>query len=726
MRLKVIYTFLLCLFWIANLAAQLPHDFRSEQIFLGVAKTEWAPNDTIEVNGIVTCLAAKNKHPYSRYLYIELLDSSDSVMVRQKVGCDESGRFSARIPTLSVTGKGVYYLRAYTNLMRNFSGENFALQPVLIGKTFPKREKGNGVLRCAIYPEGGFLVENQVQGIVTSVTDYTGSSLAGVGLSVVDDLGDTLCVGKTRASGLANLKFVPLAARHYRLLVRDNGVTTSFDVPSARGDRMKLQCAINGGKLMFEVLNANSSLPFSRLYLYDKANGLVLIGKGRSSGIVPLGNNQHGITTVFLTDSVGNVLSESSLTSRYRMAELPSVPDTIAADSINTWLEHIGSSKGKCMFARFAKKEESWNQFAESELMYKSDYASPLLFPGNFFKENVRDRASDLQSWLSTAKFSRFAIRDAIAKDTAMYVYMPEMNMTIHGEVSEAYSNTPGAALVVYNTSNNNVYDSTLDKDGRFRIAVDDFANGTSFFLQTLDKYSKPIDSKIILDNDSYPAVSPHERYELWQSEYAESKATVDGMMQGGQLPDVVVKARVRHDEQQSTEKFYSYKYIGRDKIEKYNYLTLMDIIQRLPTIKAKYTGNPKNPILISSTRGASTLKGNVGVVLLLDGSRVENEQLGNVMEMSADEIEDVEVLAPWKALAYTWGALDGAIKVTTRGANRFSEVRSKGIYYTPVGLSETTESRKATVAPGDYRLLMDVVSPTGITSFERDIVVSE
>ena len=165
---------------------------------------------------------------------------------------------------------------------------------------------------------------------------------------------------------------------------------------------------------------------------------------------------------------------------------------------------------------------------------------------------------------------------------------------------------------------------------------------------------------------------------------------------------------------------------MGRDKIEKYNYLTLMDIIQRLPTVKAKYTGNPKNPILISSTRGASTLKGNVGVVLLLDGSRVEDEQLGNVMEMSADEIEDVEVLAPWKALAYTWGALDGAIKVTTRGADRFSDVRSKGIFYTPVGLSEAKENYKSTVTSGNYRLLLDVVSPMGITSFEREVVVTE
>lgn len=708
----------------ADVSAQLPHDFRSEQIFLGVAKTEWAPNDTIEANGLVTCLATKDLHPYSRYLYIELLDSSDSVMVREKVGCKEDGRFRARIPTLSVAGEGVYYLRAYTNLMRNFSGENFALQPVLIGKAFPKREKGNGVLKCAIYPEGGFLVDNQVQGIVVSVTDYAGRGLAGVGLSVVDDRGDTLCVGKSRASGLSNLTFVPLTERHYKLLVSDGGVTTSYDIPSARGDRMKLQCAINGNKLMFEVLNANASLPTGRLYMYDKVNGLVLIGKGRRSGIVPLGD-RPGVTTVFLTDSVGNVLSESSLSSRYRMAELPSVPDTIAADSINAWLERVDSSSGKRVMVRLATKDECWNQFAESELLYKSDYASPLSFPENFFRESIKDRAVDLQAWLSTARFSRFAVRDAIVKDTAMYVRMPEMNMTIHGEVGTVYSNTSGAALVAYNTANNSVYDTAVDKDGRFRIAVDDFADGTSFFLQTLDKRSKPVDSKIMVDDESYPAVSPHEKYKLWQSEYADSKVTVGGMMQGGQLPDIVVKARVRHDEHLSTEKFYSYNYVGRNKIEQYNYITLLDILRGMPSIRLQYDPeNVKNPWLISANRGASVLK-DLGLVILLDGSRVENEQKDNIMQMSADEIEDVELLAPWQAIAYTWGAIDGAIKVTTRGADK-SKVRSKGIFYTPLGLSVVKETPKTTVAPGNYRLLMDVVSPIGITSLEREIVVKE
>ena len=153
------------------------------------------------------------------------------------------------------------------------------------------------------------------------------------------------------------MKFVPLAARHYKLLVDDGGVSTSYDIPSARGDRMKLQCAINGDKLMFEVLNANGSMSANRLYFYDKVNGLVLIGKGRSSGIVPLGN-QPGITTVFLTDSVGNVLSESTLTSKYQMAEQPSVPDTIAADSMNSWLERVNARKDECVCASCQERRE--------------------------------------------------------------------------------------------------------------------------------------------------------------------------------------------------------------------------------------------------------------------------------------------------------------------------------------------------------------------------------
>lgn len=85
--MRVVFILSLFSLWYSLGFAQLPKDFRTEQIYLELGKTEWNPGDTLEVNGVVTCLAANRFLPYSNYLYIELLNSQDSVLVRQRVDC---------------------------------------------------------------------------------------------------------------------------------------------------------------------------------------------------------------------------------------------------------------------------------------------------------------------------------------------------------------------------------------------------------------------------------------------------------------------------------------------------------------------------------------------------------------------------------------------------------------------------------------------------------------
>ena len=79
--------------------AQLPTDFRSEQIYLSLQRTEWLPGDTLLLEGQVTSLASDRFLPYSNYLYIECFDGRDSVLVRQKVSCKDKGYFSTHLPT---------------------------------------------------------------------------------------------------------------------------------------------------------------------------------------------------------------------------------------------------------------------------------------------------------------------------------------------------------------------------------------------------------------------------------------------------------------------------------------------------------------------------------------------------------------------------------------------------------------------------------------------------
>lgn len=129
------------------------------------------------------------------------------------------------------------------------------------------------------------------------------------------------------------------------------------------------------------------------------------------------------------------------------------------------------------------------------------------------------------------------------------------------------------------------------------------------------------------------------------------------------------------------------------------------------------------------NTRGRSTFSGPKPMPIIIDGQRTEGSQMLDALEMMASDIEEVEVLQAWQALAYTHGAIDGAIVVKTRGFEPQERVKSKGALYTPLGLSGDGMLKQGAmvVAPnrkGRYRLLVDVASENGIRSIERSIAI--
>ena len=131
------------------------------------------------------------------------------------------------------------------------------------------------------------------------------------------------------------------------------------------------------------------------------------------SGVVPLAASPR-LATMFLTDSLGNVLSESTAMARYVMTDIPQTPDTISASAFASLADSFSASSGKRVFVRLADADERWVSFAESDIWYQPDYGSPLPFPEAFFSEDARQRTADLQAWLGTATFRRFGIAEAI------------------------------------------------------------------------------------------------------------------------------------------------------------------------------------------------------------------------------------------------------------------------------------------------------------------------
>lgn len=139
-------------------------------------------------------------------------------------------------------------------------------------------------------------------------------------------------------------------------------------------------------------------------------------------------------------------------------------------------------------------------------------------------------------------------------------------------------------------------------------------------------------------------------------------------------MPEITVKARSRQDKFVSTEKFYNVTYLDEEELDIRNYVDMENVFMDMPgvsffwfTVKDEQGMDKRMPRLISS-RGFSTLKGG-DLVILLDGQRIPLEEVVNLL--SVRDVLSVELLKPWQTNAVTFGAVNGAVLVTTKKEGR-------------------------------------------------------
>lgn len=737
---------LFCLLTRFSLNAQLPTDFRSEQVYLNPDKHTYLPGDTIALEGMVTCLAEKNLHPYSNYVYVELFNGQDSVLLRQKLSCKEHGYFSTRMVTEYEWPAGIYYLRAYTQFMRNFSLKSFPIQPLLLGKTFPQRENRVYEAKCTIVPAGESLVSGYPQTVIVQLTDESGYPVQ-EGLFLTDDKGDTLSYVRTSLSGMAQLRFIPQQDVHYTLIGKVDGIDYEFPFPKPTTS-IKVQGSLNGQRLNYQLLHAGTDLSRYRLYLYDRVNGLSELASVRENGIIQL-EKSPDVLSLFLTEGT-EILSEYTVTSKYRQTDALIASDTLYVG--DTLSYRLGSLPADArVMVRVIGAEDRLATYAEGTLNYLSDYASSMAFPALFYACTEIQRRNDLQSWLFAATFKRFRLFEAMEKDTSLYRILPEQVLEFSGTIEKKNGYPMKNGTLLAYRSDGLVYDTPLDDMGRFRMAVDDFTEGEEFFLQAMTSKGKPDFASYRVDDEEYPPVLNPRPYRLPLPRYATSEAVAeseqltsykDGDERNYVFPNITVKARLQTEDVKETNAFYQIDFADRKKIEERDFRTLYDILADMPGITVLQgqpydeSGNYSPSLALSpkwtiqSNRGASVLSSSQNnLPIIVDNTRYSEDNYDLLMNMPAFEIERVEFLRPWQTNAYTYGAVNGAIQVITRDFKERPELPSKGAMYQPTGLTPSipypNKPWKAS-AKGIYRLIVDVFTPTGVQSYEHWFEVIE
>ena len=695
---------------------RLPHDYRSEQIFLCPNNHYYHAGDTIWLQGVVTCNSTPTLLPYSRYVIIELI-TPDTIISRIETELDSLGRFCTVMPTDIRLPNGTYLLRAYTQLMRSFSPKNFAFQPITIAENYIEKVRDtDDTIICRAFPWGGSLASGMVQHITVWLCDKSGIPLPGKELALKGSDGSTIDLRTTSANGLAVFSFVPEKGSEYSLYSTSSYSAEPLAEFKTDDSKPKIQCFIRERKVSFSTSNTHALPEGYRIYGYDCKNGLTKIDAKASHGTFVLGSKPN-LFTIFLTDSLNRVLSESSAIGIPELQYSVNAPHTVAVgDSIVPVIE--GLSDGAIVVTRLMSGSISTVEDAASAINISSQLSSPIPMPSAYVSYlNGEKFYNDVTAWLATANFSRFSLPEAIERDSLIYTHLPKLQMSISGNayLKSGYSLADGS-LVVYNTETNDVADATFNKMGDFDIALNNFYGNTRFCFQATDRKELAVKAVFQFPDQTYPAITLPK-----QLQFAVSDSMLHLEHNALELPELTVKAYTKKETNIPTNKFYSVRYKDREEIERRRYVTLRDILRNLVGVRLV------NDELVS-TRGVATLSGSAHVSLMVDNDLFKNgvNDFKMMLDMSANNIESVEYMPPWKALAYASDAFNGVVHIRTRDSH-IQPPETRGSYFTFTGLAPSLPiSAPIATKAGNFTLVIDVISPQGIGTFYQDIVVSD
>jgi hypothetical protein len=288
-----------------------------------------------------------------------------------------------------------------------------------------------------------------------------------------------------------------------------------------------------------------------------------------------------------------------------------------------------------------------------------------------------------------------------------------------------------------------------LDDDGNFYIPVNDFANGDEFYLLAEYEGTRPGMKKFRYEllNESSPEIPAGEVlderswYVVIQDSLAMDKSNY-GVDKNNLLPEVQVGAKSLESEHESSEKYYGNNYVDAEKIKEHNYSDMLPILRSMPGINVMknpvYTDSHRrnittNEYVIRSTRPSTVLAYNEekSITIVLDGNNVEADE---IIHLNVHDISSVQYLKPHEALKEkgVFHAIDGALVIKTKTSREIvNELTDKkgGIYSAPVGLSNygmtyhpSLSYPDALANKGEYRLVVDLISKKGISSFEWPI----
>lgn len=722
----------------------------SERVFLAPTNTYYSKNDTVEIIGQLLSTEYTDFYPYSRYLYIELADKTNKLITRQKVKCEQNGYFHTIIPLEDNVKDGVYYLRGYTQFMRNRNNAFYPMTPLFVGVR-PAIFTDNHQIKVMFFPEGGHLVGGVTQNVGIYLCNDINQPIQSKFWILKNDT-DTIANGQTTKSGLATFGFIPQSGASYTL--QTNQSKQIFQVPQIESTPT-IQAIIHKNRLVCNVLSNNQTNHDNKhIFIYHSDFGLKEMTVINGTAIADLTGCTPGILSIWLTDDKHLPLAQRVLWVTNEKSNIQIELKTTYQKGENLTLELRDTIQGSQVFVRIVPNWDTKSVHAFDRLTFANELTAPIPFPTNYYEENKSEARHDIATWLLSANQTMLG-NDFLQKDTVTYPYPIEAGLNLTGVILQDNKPVVNTNVQLLNTHTQDISMTTTDNHGHFEAQLNDYQDGTRFYLQAYNKNGKPDKFLYKLDEYEYPPIVNMATYHAFASETnINDLITYHSRLDSAKtynLDEVVVVRHVVNQKQynwartrnqfnyydhnflKSRPNIYTIKdailYSGKIIINNYD----NNIYWKSPKYEGLGGGSSLNTHLngkAEEIRKSLQIENNVHstIAIVIDGFKIDHD-ISDILNMPTTDVESIELVLPTDPRSYWHNAQQGFFDIKTRTVMKKEKISSNGIIIRPIGLSIPQKAYKCKLPmeEGKYKVLIDVVSPNRqVQSFVKEIEVKK
>lgn len=483
----------------------------------------------------------------SKVVYVDLVNTQDSVIVRRKLYSDAMGA-SGDIQLDRNIPQGTYKLRSYTKYMLNDNEPVFFQKEIPIvtqkikasadfenfketslrnyeSETTSNESRKFGKPKVRFFPEGGNLVEgiSTVLGIEVTDAKNNGIALRGV---IRDSEGKTIIPFESLEFGLGKVNFKPFPKKSYYASIEIDGIEQKFELPEIKtkgyglsiknqGDHMYLQVVGNTeygvnetvliahlrGKLIFKRVGKSEDKDAYAVKLFNKE---LLDGVAQFTLFAP--NGEPVCERLVFVDNPSNDSELSIRSNAKSFGHREKVSLDLALTDNNG--HSIGGDFSMGVVTSYNRLENKSNgSDIRSWLLLSSDLGGTIPNPGFFFENSSYERKYLLDALMLTHGWRRFIWADMLnKKKNEVLTYHPEKGIMISGKTTAFNNQFSSKKTVTFlSTFGENLFNEqqSTDDQGRFSFGpfiFTDSLKGVIHAIDSLERKAKQKNISIFLD----------------------------------------------------------------------------------------------------------------------------------------------------------------------------------------------------------------------------------